>query len=524
VTEYRLAPAKINLALHVTGRRADGYHLLESLVVFTRFGDRLAVRPAQADTFSVDGAYGQGIPDDDGNLVLRARNLLRQAAGTATRPVAIRLEKNLPASSGVGGGSSDAAATLRALCRLWSIDPREETARGVAAALGADVPMCLSALPLVARGIGHDIVPLADFPALPIVLVNPGVSVSTPSVFSRLASRENPPLPPLPRFADADAVAVGWRRPATTSRRRRGRWHPKSPRHTPRLSAPAHGLRACRAPARPVSVSLPAPRARRRRPNASAANTPAGSSKRPTPWHRESSRMSRIDEQRPFVPVGIAVLTVSDTRTLADDRSGQTLVDRIAEAGHRLAARDIVRDDRNLIREQVLAWSEDSAIDVVITTGGTGFTGRDVTPEALEPIFEKRMDGFSEVFHRISYDKIGTSTIQSRATGGVVNATFVFVLPGSPGACKDAWDGILKPQLDYRHMPCNFVEIMPRLDEHLKRGATSVASVRASASSSFLVCISTEIMPSAYPKLRRRASRPGLPRITKVLALFQIDR
>lgn len=207
MTEYRLAPAKINLALHVTGRRADGYHLLESLVVFTRFGDRLAVRPAQADTFSVDGAYGQGIPDDDGNLVLRARNLLRQAAGTATRPVAIRLEKNLPASSGVGGGSSDAAATLRALCRLWSIDPREETARGVAAALGADVPMCLSALPLVARGIGHDIVPLADFPALPIVLVNPGVSVSTPSVFSRLASRENPPLPPLPRFADADAVA-----------------------------------------------------------------------------------------------------------------------------------------------------------------------------------------------------------------------------------------------------------------------------------------------------------------------------
>lgn len=183
--------------------------------------------------------------------------------------------------------------------------------------------------------------------------------------------------------------------------------------------------------------------------------------------------MSRIDEQRPFVPVGIAVLTVSDTRTLADDRSGQTLVDRIAEAGHRLAARDIVRDDRNLIREQVLAWSEDSAIDVVITTGGTGFTGRDVTPEALEPIFEKRMDGFSEVFHRISYDKIGTSTIQSRATGGVVNATFVFVLPGSPGACRDAWDGILKPQLDYRHMPCNFVEIMPRLDEHLKRGGTS---------------------------------------------------
>ena len=180
--------------------------------------------------------------------------------------------------------------------------------------------------------------------------------------------------------------------------------------------------------------------------------------------------MARIDENRPFVPVGIAVLTVSDTRTLENDKSGQTLADRITAAGHRLVARDIVTDDVEAIREQVLAWSRDPAIDVVITTGGTGFTGRDVTPEALEPIFEKRMDGFSEVFHRISYDKIGTSTIQSRATGGVVNATFVFVLPGSPGACKDAWDGILAAQLDYRHMPCNFVEIMPRLDEHLRRG------------------------------------------------------
>ncbi|HHZ10953.1 MAG TPA: molybdenum cofactor biosynthesis protein B [Rhizobiales bacterium] len=185
--------------------------------------------------------------------------------------------------------------------------------------------------------------------------------------------------------------------------------------------------------------------------------------------------MSRIDEKRPFIPVGIAVLTVSDTRTLADDRSGQTLGDRIAEAGHRLVARTIVSDDRDRIRECVLAWSRDPQIDVVITTGGTGFTGRDVTPDALEPIFEKRMDGFSEVFHRISYDKIGTSTIQSRATGGLVNATFVFVLPGSPGACRDAWDGILRPQLDYRHLPCNFVEIMPRLDEHLKRGAGSPA-------------------------------------------------
>lgn len=179
--------------------------------------------------------------------------------------------------------------------------------------------------------------------------------------------------------------------------------------------------------------------------------------------------MTRLDENRPFIPVGIAVLTVSDTRRLDNDKSGDTLVQRIAEAGHKLVARAIVADDREQIFEQVRLWTLAEDVDVVITTGGTGFTGRDVTPEALEPLFEKRMDGFSEVFHRISYDKIGTSTIQSRATGGVANATFIFVLPGSPGACKDAWDGILKWQLDYRHMPCNFVEIMPRLDEHLRR-------------------------------------------------------
>jgi molybdenum cofactor biosynthesis protein B len=177
-----------------------------------------------------------------------------------------------------------------------------------------------------------------------------------------------------------------------------------------------------------------------------------------------------IDEKRPFIPVSFAVLTVSDTRALADDKSGQTLADRIIEAGHALAAREIVKDEVEAIRGIVSAWAKDEAIDAIITTGGTGFTGRDVTPEALEPLFEKRMDGFSEVFHRISYDKIGTSTIQSRATGGVIDATFVFALPGSPGACKDAWDNILKAQFDYRHMPCNFVEIMPRLDEHLRRG------------------------------------------------------
>ena len=181
--------------------------------------------------------------------------------------------------------------------------------------------------------------------------------------------------------------------------------------------------------------------------------------------------MAGLDEKRPFIAVGIAILTVSDTRTPETDKSGDTLAARIAEAGHRLIDRVIVPDDREKIAATVKAWTERDEIDVVITTGGTGFTGRDVTPEALEPLFEKRMDGFSAIFHRISYEKIGTATIQSRATGGVANSTFIFVLPGSPGACRDAWDGILKAQLDYRHTPCNFVEIMPRLDEHLKRGA-----------------------------------------------------
>ncbi len=180
--------------------------------------------------------------------------------------------------------------------------------------------------------------------------------------------------------------------------------------------------------------------------------------------------MSSSDQSAPFIPLNIAVLTVSDTRSLADDKSGTTLADRLTAAGHRLAARDIVTDDTDAIRTKLRMWIADPGVDVVITTGGTGFTGRDVTPEALEPIFEKRMDGFSEVFHRISYDKIGTSTIQSRATAGVAGATFIFCLPGSPGACRDGWDGILAQQLDYRTRPCNFVEIMPRLDEHLKRG------------------------------------------------------
>ncbi|MDF2997157.1 MAG: molybdenum cofactor biosynthesis protein [Xanthobacteraceae bacterium] len=186
--------------------------------------------------------------------------------------------------------------------------------------------------------------------------------------------------------------------------------------------------------------------------------------------------MSEIID-KPFVPLNIAVLTVSDTRTLADDRSGTTLAERIEAAGHRLGDRAIVPDDVPAIRGKVEGWIADKAIDVVITTGGTGFTGRDVTPEALEPLFEKRMEGFSTVFHMVSYRKIGTSTLQSRATAGVANATYVFCLPGSPGACRDAWDEILVHQLDVRHKPCNFVEILPRLDEHLKRAKAKGATV-----------------------------------------------
>ena len=180
--------------------------------------------------------------------------------------------------------------------------------------------------------------------------------------------------------------------------------------------------------------------------------------------------MPGIDESQPFIALNIAVLTVSDTRSLAEDKSGDTLVARLEGAGHKLAARGIVQDDVEEIRKVVKGWIADKGVDVIISTGGTGFTGRDVTPEAIEPLFEKTMDGFSAIFHRLSYDKIGTSTIQSRATGGVAGATYIFVLPGSPGACKDAWDGILAQQLDYRYRPCNFVEIMPRLDEHLRRG------------------------------------------------------
>src|SRR5262245_14280858 len=175
------------------------------------------------------------------------------------------------------------------------------------------------------------------------------------------------------------------------------------------------------------------------------------------------------DQAREFVPLNIAVLTVSDTRSLDDDKSGATLAERLTTAGHRLAVRNIVPDDVERIRSEVRIWIADPNIDVIITTGGTGFTGRDVTPEALEPLFEKRMDGFATLFLMVSHAKIGTSAIQTRATAGVAGATYVFCLPGSPGACKDAWDEILVHQLDYPYRPCNFVEIMPRLDEHLRR-------------------------------------------------------
>lgn len=179
--------------------------------------------------------------------------------------------------------------------------------------------------------------------------------------------------------------------------------------------------------------------------------------------------MPEIDESRPFVPVGIAVLTVSDTRTEADDTSGQVLVERIRAAGHRLAAREIVTDDKEKIVAQLEAWIADPNVDVVIATGGTGVTGRDVTPEAFRAVYEKEIEGFGELFRMVSYAKIKTSTLQSRATGGLAGGTFLFALPGSPGACKDGWDDILRHQLDYRYRPCNLVELMPRLEEHKRR-------------------------------------------------------
>jgi len=187
--------------------------------------------------------------------------------------------------------------------------------------------------------------------------------------------------------------------------------------------------------------------------------------------------MPGIDETRPFVALKIAVLTVSDTRSIDDDRSGATLAERISKAGHTVAARAIVADDVEKIRAQTKAWIADPAVDVIISTGGTGFTGRDVTPEAVEPLFDKRMDAFAMLFLMVSHAKIGTSAIQTRATAGVAGATYIFCLPGSPGACRDAWDDILEHQLDYRYRPCNFVEIMPRLDEHLRRAKAQGAAV-----------------------------------------------
>jgi molybdenum cofactor biosynthesis protein B len=178
--------------------------------------------------------------------------------------------------------------------------------------------------------------------------------------------------------------------------------------------------------------------------------------------------MARIDESRTFIPVNIAVLTVSDTRTAANDTSGDALTSRIEAAGHRLAARAIEKDDADAIEALLRNWIADRNIDVIVTTGGTGITGRDVTPEAFDRVLEKRIEGFGELFRMLSYSKIGTSTMQSRALGGVAGGTYLFALPGSTGAVKDAWDDILVSQLDNRHRPCNLVELMPRLQEHLR--------------------------------------------------------
>ena len=172
-----------------------------------------------------------------------------------------------------------------------------------------------------------------------------------------------------------------------------------------------------------------------------------------------------IDESRTFRPVNIAVLTVSDTRGLAEDRSGDTLVARLTAAGHVLADRAIERDDVDTIVARLRGWITSAEIDVIVTTGGTGVTGRDVTPEAVERVADKMIPGFGELFRWLSYAKIGTSTVQSRACACVAGGTYIFALPGSTGAVKDGWDGILQDQLDSRHMPCNFVELMPRLME-----------------------------------------------------------
>ncbi len=179
--------------------------------------------------------------------------------------------------------------------------------------------------------------------------------------------------------------------------------------------------------------------------------------------------MGRLDDTKPFLPVRIAVLTVSDTRGQSDDRSGDTLVERLTGAGHTLAARAILPDERDQIAAQLRAWTLDPEIDVIVSTGGTGLTGRDVTVEAHRDVYEKEIEAFGTIFTIVSMQKIGTSAVQSRATGGVANGTYLFALPGSTGACKDAWDEILVWQLDYRHGPCNFVEILPRLDEKLRR-------------------------------------------------------
>jgi molybdopterin adenylyltransferase len=179
--------------------------------------------------------------------------------------------------------------------------------------------------------------------------------------------------------------------------------------------------------------------------------------------------MTRLNPNRDFVPVRIAVLAVSDTRSLAEDKSGDLLQARIEAVGHILAGRMMLRDERAEIADQLRVWCADPEIDVIITTGGTGLTGRDVTVEAHRDVYEKEIEAFATVFTMVSLQKIGTSAVQSRATGGVANGTYLFALPGSSGACKDAWDEILQWQLDYRHMPCNFVEIFPRLDEHKRR-------------------------------------------------------
>ncbi len=378
------APAKINLALHVTGQLPDGYHLIETLSVFTRFGDRLIVAPADRDMFEIDGPFAGALASNQPNLVTRARDTLRNSCPVVTAPpVAIRLEKNLPVASGIGGGSSDAACTLKLLSALWKLDVSDSELRRIGIALGADIPMCLAGEPLIARGVGDELEMVSGFPSLHLLLVNPGIAVPTGEVFARLECKHNKALAKLPSTLTS-AGLVEWlgatrndlQRPAS------GLAHSITEAGRPVTEYGAVFARMSGSGAtvfgvfeRRVSIAV----RRKCDCKAKAAMVCKGNDDRRyclrlTPVFVITGEFSGAWQFRTkAVRSGrIAVLTVSDTRTLEDDRSGNTLAERIVKAGHRLAQRSIVTDDIEQIRSIVTAWSKDESVDAIITTGGTG--------------------------------------------------------------------------------------------------------------------------------------------------------